>query len=40
LGQVHEVVVVHGRPDASGDRISASISGLSVHPVVVTFRRH
>jgi hypothetical protein len=32
-------VVVRGQPDASGDRISASISGLSAHPLVVTLRR-
>jgi hypothetical protein len=39
LGQSHERVVVLGRPDATGNRISASISGLSGHPVVVTFQR-
>ena len=39
LGQAHERVAIRGRPDATGDRISASISGLSAHPVVVTFRR-
>lgn len=39
LGQTHEVVVIRGQPDATGDRITASISGLSTNPVVVTFRR-
>ena len=39
LGQPHEVVVIRGQPDATGDYISASIGGLSAHPVVVTFRR-
>jgi hypothetical protein len=39
LGQPHERVVVRGQPDSTGDRISASISGLSAQPVVVTFRR-
>ena len=39
LGQSHERVVVRGQPDATCDGISASISGLSAQPVVVTFRR-
>jgi hypothetical protein len=39
LGQSHEQAVILGQPDATGDRISASISGLSAHLVVVTFRR-
>ena len=39
FGQSHESVVVRGRPDITGDRISASISGLAAHPVVVVFRR-
>lgn len=38
LGHAHEIVV-RGRPDAMGDRISTSISGLSALPVVVTFAR-
>ena len=37
LGRTHEIVV-HGRTNATGDRISASIQGLSVQ-LVVTFRR-
>ena len=39
VGQSHETVVVAGRPDATGDRISAAISGLSLNPLVLTFRR-
>ena len=39
FGRSHERVVVRGRPDASGDRIVASVSGLSTDPVPVTFRR-
>jgi len=39
FGQAHERLVIRGRPDATGDRISASISGLSAQPAAVTFRR-
>ena len=39
FGQEQEIVVVRGRPDATGDRISASISGLLAQPVSLTFRR-
>ena len=39
LGQAHEIVGVQGRSDTNGDRISALMTGLSAHPVVVTFRR-
>jgi hypothetical protein len=39
FGRSHERVVVRGRPDASADRIVASVTGLSTDPVPVTFRR-
>jgi hypothetical protein len=39
FGQPNENVVVRGRPDATGDRISVSISGLAAHPVAVVFHR-
>jgi len=39
FGQAHENVIVRGRPDMTGDRISASISGLAAHPAAVVFHR-
>ena len=39
FGQSHENIVVRGRPDVTGDRISVSISGLAAHPVVAVFHR-
>jgi hypothetical protein len=39
LGRTHERVVLGGRPDATADRIFASIIGLSAQPVLATFRR-
>jgi hypothetical protein len=39
LGQSQERIVVRGQPDATGDHISASISGLSADPAVVRFGR-
>jgi hypothetical protein len=39
LGRMHERLVVGGRPDATADRIAASVSGWRAQPVLVTFRR-
>ena len=39
FGQTHETIDLHGRPDSTGDRVAASISGLAAHPLVLTFRR-
>ena len=39
FGRTHERLTLRGRPDATADRISASIIGLSEQPMVATFRR-
>ena len=39
FGQSLENVIVRGRPDATGDRIFTSVSGLSTQPASLTFRR-
>jgi hypothetical protein len=39
FGQAPPTVVVRGRPDASGDRIRATITGLEPDPMVAEFQR-
>jgi hypothetical protein len=39
FGQTHERVVVRGRPDATGRRISGRVSGLGPQPVSADFIR-
>ena len=39
FGRAPATVVVRGRPDASGDRIRVTITGLGVDPIAAQFQR-